>query len=427
MNHSLPNRREFLVTTTGAVLSAGLGTLRAGDAKISVAVIGTGGRGCDLLRKLSTIDGAQIAAICDDYPPHQVRGAKYAGAQAKVYADYRKMLSEIKPRAVVVAVPLHLHYEVCMEAIEAGCAVFCEKTMTYTVDEGRKLAARVKETGTVFQVGLQRRANPIYQQARAMIQTGMLGQITAVKCQWHRNNNWRRPVPVDRSHADWKTLERRLNWRLYRPYSQGLMAELGSHQMDVVNWMLDAFPRKVIASGGVDYWRDGREIADNVFCLYEYDLPAKGGPHTQDGERYTARVTYSSLCNNAYEGASELILGTRGTLYLTDRKGLFFMEKGADEVGWVAGDKGGANASVVTTGKTLGLANDPWAFRGKPVEIDNPGGDDTRAELVSFVDAVRQGETRTLCDADTGLRNAATVLIANEAMDRGHAVSFPLI
>ncbi|MBA4147505.1 MAG: Gfo/Idh/MocA family oxidoreductase [Verrucomicrobia bacterium] len=422
--HSLSTRREFIVTAAGALATASVSNVFAqGAGKIRVAVIGTGGRGCDLVRKLSTIESAEIVAVSDDYEPHLRNGARYAGKQAKTFSDYRKMLEQIKPAVVVVAVPLWLHYQVCCDALDSGADVFCEKTMTHSIEEGRKLAAKVRGSKQVFQVGLQRRANPIYNQARAMIETGMLGRITAARCQWHRNNNWRRPVPVERTHAKWNELEKRLNWRLYRKFSQGLMAELGSHQMDVINWMFDAAPSRVMATGGVDYWRDGREVADNVFCIYEYTLKPTHGEESRDP--YTVRVTYSSLCNNAYEGASELIMGTRGTLFLTDKKGLLFLEKGADDVGWVKKDASGTNASIVTSGKTLGLTNDPWAFRGKPVEIDNEGGDDTREELVSFLHHVRDRDLQTICDVNIGLRNAATILIANEAIDARKTVEFP--
>lgn len=420
----LSTRREFIITAAGALATATAGNLLAQDgARIRVAVIGTGGRGCDLIRKLTTINAAEIVAVADDYDPHLRNGAKYAGKQAKTFSDYRKMLEQVKPAVVVVAVPLWLHYQVCCDALDSGADVFCEKTMTYTIEEGRKLAAKVNGSKRIFQVGLQRRANPIYKQARAMIETGMLGRITAAKCQWHRNNNWRRPVPVERGSAKWTDLEKKLNWRLYRKFSQGLMAELGSHQMDVVNWMFNSLPTQVMATGGVDYWRDGREVPDNVFCIYEYSLKPAQAEESRDP--YTVRVTYSSLCNNAYEGASELIMGTRGTLYLTDKKGLLFLEKGADDVGWVKKDAAGTNASIVTSGKTLGLGNDPWAFRGKPVEIDNPGGDDTREELVSFLHHVRDRDPKTICDVNVGLSNAATIITANDAIEAQKTVQFP--
>jgi predicted dehydrogenase len=421
------NRREFMTAAAaGLVIVSGLRPASAADVEsVRVAVVGTGSRGSDLIRKLTTIEGVQLVAICDDYEPHLKKAAEFAGAGAKLYSDHGRMLEEARPRVVVVATPLYMHFAVCADALDAGCDVFCEKTMTYGIDEGRKLAAKVGEKRAVFQVGLQRRANPIYQQAKAMIEAGLIGRVSAIKAQWHRNNNWRRPVPVGRSDPKWKELERRLNWRLYRPYSGGLMTELGSHQLDVANWMLDALPQRATGVGGVDYWRDGRELPDNVFCTYEYRVTPKVKDASAGDEPYTVRVTYSSICNNAFEGASELIMGTKGTLFLTERKGLLYRERGVDDVGWARPDQADANASIVTAGKTLGLSNDPWAHRSKPVEIDNGAGDENREQLVSFLEHVRQRDVRTICDVNAGLRNAATSLVGIEAIEAGSAVRFP--
>ncbi len=405
-----------------------------GSEPVRVLVVGTGARGSDLIRSLTTIDGVELVGVCDDYPPHRAQGEKYAGPKAESFADYRQALDRLRPQVVVIAVPLYLHYPIARDALDAGCDVFCEKTMCYQIEEARLLVRQVVETGRVFQVGLQRRANPIYQQAAAMVRSGVLGTITAIKAQWHRNNNWRRPVPMPRTDAGWAALERRLNWRLYHASSDGLMSELGSHQLDVANWLLGTPPRRVIASGGIDYWRDGREVYDNLFCIYDYELATHAGARPG---RHGVRVTYSSLCNNAYEGASELIMGTRGTLFLTTGKGLFYREQGADEVEWATsaspsgrgsdqdGGKADRDAAIIAAGKTLKLSDSPWARRGEPVEIDNLGGDDTRDELVSFLDHVRRRDPKTLVDAPAGLINTATVLIANQAAETGQPVEFP--
>ena len=111
------------------------------------------------------------------------------------------------------------------------------------------------------------------------------------------------------------------------------------------------------------------------------------------------RVTYSSLGNNAYEGASELILGTHGTLYLTSSKGLLFQERTARTAVPKAGATGRGG---VTAGKTLKLSNDPWAFRGKPIEIDIAEGNDTRDELVSFLDHVAAARSPHDCRRPRG-------------------------
>jgi predicted dehydrogenase len=392
------------------------------DPPARVVVIGTGARGSDLIRALTTIEDVELVGVCDNYPPHLEQGAKYAGPKARTFADYRKLLDDLKPQAVVIAVPLHLHYQVAADCIAAGCDLFLEKTMCYSIAEAKKLARQVSDSKRVFQIGLQRRANPIYKQARAMVAAGMIGQVTSIKAQWHRNNSWRRPVPVPKTDAGWPALERRLNWRLYKAYSGGLMAELGSHQMDVVNWFLNAHPKRVFASGGIDFYRDGREVFDNISCLYEYEIaPPKQKP-------YTVRVSYTSLCNNAYEGAAELIMGTKGSLYLTSAKGLLFQEKGADVVPWEGGkDKAAAdaNAAVVTAGKTLKLSNDPWAHRGAPIEIDIEEGNDTRDELVSFIDHVRRRDPKTIADVTVGLTDCATILIANQSVEAGGWIEFP--
>lgn len=413
-------RRDFLMRSSAFVLG-GIRTLRAARAEeppVRVAVVGTGSRGTDLIRKLSTIEAAEIVAVCDDYAPHLEQGRAAAGPQAAGYASYARMLAETDPDAVVIAVPLALHFDMAMEAVEAGRAVYCEKTMCFTNDEARRLAEAVETRGTVFQVGLQRRANPIYRQAAAMVEAGMLGRITAVTCRWHRNGSWRRPLPVGRADPARPALERRLNWRLYRDTSRGLMSELGSHQLDVAAWLLGGPPRRVIGSGGIEYWRDGREVFDHVFCTYEFDRPSP----EPEGRLYTVRVTFSSIQTNAYEGATELVMGTRGTLLLTQKKGLFYREAGPDDTPQDADERPDENAARVTAGQSLQLANDPWAHRGRPYELDTDA-DDTRTALLDFVGRVRSGDIQTVCTAETGRLNTAAVLAGDQAMREGRGVT----
>ncbi|CAN5307788.1 hypothetical protein BH11PLA2_BH11PLA2_30870 [soil metagenome] len=409
------NRRTFLMSAAAATMAR---PVRAEAKPVRVAVVGCGGRGSDLIRALSTIDSASIEAICDDYPPHLEKGSTYAGPNAKVFNRYETMLKEVRPDAVVIAMPLHQHGLMVMEALRHGLAVFCEKSLCRTVAEAKTVVDEVTKKNAIFQIGLQRRSNAIYRQAVAMVQAGMLGRITAIKSQWHRNNNWRRPVPVPKGDPQWPALERRLNWRLYKEYSGGLMTELGSHQMDVANWILGTTPKRVCASGGTDYWKDGRDVLDNIFCTYEYSVTPKGEKEN------TVRVAYSSLQNNAYEGASELILGTKGSMVLTQKKGLFYKEGGPDEPRWVKNGAAADTADVITSGKTLKLDNDPWAFRGKPYEIDVES-DDTRDELVEFVKAVATGNTKTVADVHVGLHDCATVLMANDSAASGKWIDYP--
>ncbi len=138
------------------------------------------------------------------------------------------------------------------------------------------------------------------------------------------------------------------------------------------------------------------------------------------------RVTYSSIQSNAYQGASELIMGDHGTLFLTQQKGLFYRELGVENPGWSKDGRVDRDASIITSGKTLKMSNDPWAHRGKPLEIDITG-DDTREELNAFLDCVQREDPATICNVHNGLIDAATVLIGNQAMKEQQAVDFPNI
>lgn len=418
---NFPNRRTFLATSAAALAAAPLLAGAEAAPPVRCAVVGTGGRGSDLIRKLADLAEADLVAICDDYPPHLKYGARYAGDGVATYDEYDTMLAAVKPQAVFVAVPLHLHHEFCVKALEAGAQVFCEKSMCYTLAEARDLASRVKAAGAVFQVGLQRRANPVYEQAAAMASSGMIGRITAVKCQWHRNHPWRRDLPIGPEDPRHERLERKLNWRLYDAYSHGLFTELGSHQMDAVNRILGATPKRVWATGGIDYWRDGREAEDNVFCTYEY---AMKDPAKPEDPPYTVRATWSSLLNNAFEGASELIMGTRGSLLITRNQCLLYQE-GAGVPDAAAGSGNPDGADAVTSGKTLLVSTDPWDFRGEPTEIAIEG-DDTRWAVRSFLQHVQAGDPKTICDAAMGVENVATMLMAFESMRSGNAVAWPV-
>src|SRR5258708_7614278 len=119
----------------------------------------------------------------------------------------------------------------------------------------------------ILQVGLQRRYSKYYQTARQMIDKGILGKVTNVQAQWHRNtfsrDPWNRPLPPGMT-------DKVYNWRKYKEFSGGLTAELGSHQIDVADWMFGEHPEFVVRVGGQDYVHGGRDIYDNNQLIYKY-------------------------------------------------------------------------------------------------------------------------------------------------------------
>lgn len=376
---------------------------------VNIGFIGTGTQGQTLLQRLVRIPGVRVAAVCDIYPPHLSRGLRMTGSQATTYRDYRKLLERKDIDAVIIATPLHLHAPMTIDALQAGKHVFCEKTMAYSIEDARRMVQVSRETGKHLQIGHQRHYSPIYAHAREMmVEQEVIGKLVHVRAWWHRNNSWRRPVRD-------KQYEELLNWRLYRKYSQGLMAELASHQIDVINWFTDATPVSVMGMGGIDYWQDGRDVWDNVEVIYEYPNGVK--------------VVYTSILSNQYDGYAEQFMGDKGTLLLTNEKdGFLFKEPTAEELGWEehakkAAGKGGTSGLVldVTATKKKGTGA---VIGGQKMEAGYELKDAYVLELESFVnDVVRNGQ-KPLCDAEVGYKAAVAVLMANRAIEEGRKITF---
>jgi predicted dehydrogenase len=161
-----------------------------------------------------------------------------------------------------------------------------------------------KRTGKVLFIGQQRLFDPKYIRAIEMVHSGMLGEITGIRTYWFRNNDWRRPV----SSPD---LERKINWRLYKEFSGGLMTELATHQLQVGNWAMKMIPETVMGYGDIIYWKDDREVYDNVNLIYRY---ANG-----------IKMTYESLISNKFYGLEEELLCKNGTMEF--EKGKYYFEE----------------------------------------------------------------------------------------------------
>ncbi|MBI5093787.1 MAG: Gfo/Idh/MocA family oxidoreductase [Candidatus Hydrogenedentes bacterium] len=383
-------RRDFIKTAgiaTGVAIAAGYSPFSyAQNEVVRVAAIGTGGQGCLHLRLgLPKIKTLQLVAVCDVYTPNLNGGWDIAVEDAdpkkkeekqkniKKYMDYREMLEKEQFEAVIISTPLHTHYQIAMDCLDAKKYVFCEKTMCYDVEQCRNLVKKCNETGLWVQVGHQRRYNPGYNRALWLArEKGVVGRINHITAQWHRNNDWRRPVdPAYVLSADEKKwipdLEKHINWRLYNEFSAGgLMTELATHQLDVCNWFLHTPPSRVFGYGGIDYWRDGRDVYDNVSLTYEYDMvPSNPAFGTMDkrtsflsmqtmNRPYTVRATYTSICANAKRGSSEIMQGDKGTLELTEPACFGYTEPAA--VGaWDAGGivTAASVAKDITSGKSL--------------------------------------------------------------------------
>lgn len=296
-------RRSFLDRVLAATAAAGVagaapwavsaanaasgGSALAGAGnRVRLGVIGTGDRGRALMRNIAKTRNCTVAAVCDVYAPNLVKGREIAGASVPAFTDHRAMLDAGGLDALVIATPLDLHARHAIDGFDAGLHVWCEKAMARTIADCGAMVSRSKAAGKVLQIGHQRMFHPTYLNALKRVKAGEIGTVTQIRASWHRNNSWRRPVPAG---AD----DRHVNWRLYRDSSAGLMTELATHQLQVGNWFLDGVPTRVIGSGSICFWKDGREVYDHVALIYEYS----GG----------RKFIYTSLLNNARYGCEEQI------------------------------------------------------------------------------------------------------------------------
>ena len=428
------------VAATAASHGPFVHSAKAANAVVNYAMIGPGSRGRRLLeRHLVRMNHGKCVALCDIYEKNLKRALKVFDDEPRAYTDYNELLAQDDIDAVLITVPLFLHFPVMKAALEAGKHVFCEKSLVFTPEEVHALRAlHEAHPELTIQVGLQRRYSLLYQRTKEMIDAGVIGDVTHIQAQWHRNTNWRRKASEE--------YEDQFNWRLYRRYSGGLCAELMSHQVDVADWFLDQHPTSVVGVGGLDYWKDGRDIYDNIQLIFEYP----GGQKLQ----------YSSIMTNRHiagrrvpgDGCRETILGTDGAIELTlipYGDGMYYrdvmkvkMEDQAKqkktEENWVAG----ATVGLDTAEQGDGFPIDPeavnpeevsflekelffaktWAYNKgilRPSETVDP----EYAELSSFLTDVASGN-RPRADIEVGLQDSVAVIMANLAMDEERRVGF---
>ena len=369
--------------------------------RVNIGVIGTGSRGNWLIKLLQDIPKASVIAGCDIIPSRLEKGLNLSARGSKGYTDYRKMLENKDIDAVIVSAPLSLHYEMAVAAIEAGKNVYCEKTMCFTPEESLDLGKVLKNSDRIFQVGYQHRYNPLYNEIKKLIQSDDFGPLSHIECYWNRNGDWRRPVEDPK-------LERLINWRMYREFSGGLMAELSSHQIDIVNWILEDLPSSVTGYGGIDYWKDGRETFDHVHSVFKYDSGIQ--------------ASYTCLTTNAHMGYQMLFYGKNATIQVTGEQGhkaFRFVEPA-----WIEGMKKGKVDGM--SGATVKI---PEAGEAVPILAGHGPEDDaepTGKALASFADCIRKNKM-PLSNYENGKNTAICVAKANEAMQKEERMNLKMM
>jgi len=305
------------------------------------------------------------------------------------------------------------HADVAVGCMDAGKHVLCEKMMAWDVDGCERMLAASRKNHRVLEIGYQRNYNTIYQAAHdGIIKAGVLGDVYLARIAWHRNGNWRRvanPPSPDYNPSQWgyPTFDHLYNWRLYKKYSRGLLAELASHQVNITNWFFDAAPNAVIGTGGIFRFPEhGREVPDHVYATFEYP----GG----------RMATFSAIESNAFDNYYECFYGTKGTLILQGEAEAYLFEEGSAKPA----------TNIEVTAKGSGPALEASESRvadagGKQAVATAAGGSGQnldrlaayRSEISGFCSAIRTGSPLA-CGPERAMHSAVACIKAFDATEQ---------
>ena len=492
------SRRDMLkgVVASGAVTMGGLGAAYFNygpsvENPVRVGVIGTGDEGGVLIGAINP-NYIQVVAVSDIRPynihrafhgdwggskpefTHSIRtglvqkydwsGEDQARENVKVYQDYIDLINDPNVEAVIIALPLFLHAEASIRALQAGKHVLTEKLMAHNVAQCKVMSRVAEESGKYLATGHQRHYSVLYDNAVNLIQWGVLGQVHHIRAQWHRGNlpgrdSWQPPLPggervwetksskwvqedrilkelksfkkkldepgadidmLNKKIAQWEqwnadrdvvakdygyqdlsldngrersALEELCRWRLWQRTGGGLMAELGSHQLDAASIFISALhnrgkseaehvhvqPLSVHAVGGRHVFAHDRDADDHVYCMFEFPAPhyeagfdagyrdkasnipdpVKGIPgYSTDPNNKKIVVTYSSINGNGFGGYGEIVMGSKGTLVLErEQEVMLYRTDSTSSRIRVKNDKGGPVLDTQASGGPTAAAS----------------------------------------------------------------------
>lgn len=297
------------------------------DKTIRIALIGAGGMGVADAKTALSNPNTEMVAVCDLYSGRLDAAKSLWGSNIFVTKNYKELLKRNDIDAVIIGTPDHWHKQIGIDALKAGKHVYCEKPMVHSVEEGMELIDVWKKSGKIFMVGSQGMSSLGNEKARELIAAGAIGDINYAEGFWARNSPagaWQYPIPDDASlkTVDWKRFVSNTNkrgfdatrffrWRNYTDYGTGMSGDLFVHLFSSLHFITSSYgPDKISATGGLRYWKDGREVPDVLLGMFDYP----------DSEQHPA-FNLSLRCN--------FVDGTSGSTYLK-----IVGSKGSMEVKW---------------------------------------------------------------------------------------------
>ncbi len=287
---SYSRRTFFGVAGAGLATARGYAHAQGANNRLRVGVIGCGGMAMGHIRtllKMRETDQVDIVAVCDVYEKRLDQAAALTGARR--YKDYRRLLEDRDIDYVLIATPEHWHYQMIMDAAAAGKHIYCEKPMTQTSEQAKRVVEQIRRTGVKLQVGVQGMSDDSYETAYRYVQQGALGKVVLAQIDYSRNYRddfWAYPIDEDLRpgvNLDWKAWlgpapkrpfdpDRFARWRRYWDYSSGIASDLFIHRVTrIIKSLGLSFPSYGVGTGGkFAFTASKAEIPDTMNILLDY-------------------------------------------------------------------------------------------------------------------------------------------------------------
>jgi len=256
---------------------------------VNIALIGAGGMGNQDLDACLMHEGVNLIGVCDLYQGRLDDAQIKYGEEKSIYLtkNYKDILNRKDVDAVIIATSDHWHKQISIDALNAGKHVYCEKPMVRTISEGHDVIKAWRKSGKVMIVGAQGTSSIGNEKARELLAEGAIGELNYAEGFWARHSPsgaWQYPIPPDASTrtVDWKRYIsnskkrpfdplRFFRWRNYTDYGTGMTGDLFVHLFSSLHFITNSMgPNQVSATGGLRYWKDGREVPDVMLGMFQY-------------------------------------------------------------------------------------------------------------------------------------------------------------
>jgi len=295
------NRRNFLKVAGTATAASALGIKThalkvlpldppapfAANDHIQLALIGAGIQGQGDTRTAVQVPGVKLVAVADCYNGRLEHSKELWGNDIFTTRDYKEILARKDVDAVIIGTPDHWHKQIAVDAMIAGKDVYCEKPMIHAHSEGPEMIETAKSTNRTLQIGSQRVSSIIYAKTKELLASGTIGQLNMVSAHWDRNSSmgaWNYTVPIDASPetCDWDRFlgtaprvpfnsEHFFQWRKWKAYGTGVAGDLFVHLFSGTHFITGSNgPTRAMATGGLRFWKDGRDANDVLLGLFDY-------------------------------------------------------------------------------------------------------------------------------------------------------------